>query len=84
MLPHKPTSSLIPIHSQMLFSPHINNIVYGAVKSLNFVRQNLNNCNECVKATAYLRLVSTKLECASAVWDPHLTKDTNTIKENKE
>jgi len=49
------------------------------MKSLNFVRRNLHNCNESVKAAAYLRLVRSKLEYASAVWDPHLIKDINSI-----
>jgi len=67
-------------HSQMSFSPHINNIANNPMKSLNFVRWNLNDCNESVKATAYLGLVHPKLEYASAaVWDLHLSKDINTI-----
>ena len=66
-------------HYQMSFSPHINNIVNGAIKSLNFVRRNLHNCNESVKAAAYLGLVHPKLEYTSTVWDPHLIKDINSI-----
>jgi len=53
----------------MSFSPHINNTVRNARKILNFVRQNLNNCNETTKATAYLGLVCPESEYASAVWD---------------
>ena len=54
-------------------------MVNGAIKSLNFVRRNLHNCNESVKAAAYLGLVCLKLEYASTVWDPHLITDINSI-----
>ena len=66
-------------HSFMSFSPHINNIASDAVKSLNFVRRNLSKCDESIKSAAYLGLIRPKLEYASAVWDPHLSKDINTI-----
>ena len=66
-------------HSQISFSPHINNTVSNAMKTLNFVRRNLNKCDESTKAAAYLGLVRPKLEYASAVWDPHLSKDVNAI-----
>ena len=36
-------------HYHMSFFPHINNIVNGSVKSLNFVKRNLHNRNEKVK-----------------------------------
>ena len=63
----------------MLFSSHINNVTRNAIKSLNFVRRNLNKCDESVKSAAYLGLVHPKLEDASAVLDPHLSKDITTI-----
>ena len=63
----------------MSFSPQINNITSSAIKSLNFVRHNLNKCDESVKSAAYLGLVRPKLEYASSVWDPHLSKDIQAI-----
>ena len=66
-------------HSSMSFSPHISNITSNAIKSLNFVRRNLNNCDESVKSAAYLGLIRPKLEYASSVWDPHLSKDIQAI-----
>jgi len=61
----------ILFNSHMSFSMHINTIISNAMKTLNFVRQNVHNCNESTKAAAYLGLVRPKLEYASAVWDPH-------------
>ena len=66
-------------HSLMSFSPHINNMAKNAIKSLNFVRRNLNKCDELVKCVAYLSLVRLKLEYASSMWDQHLSKDIQTI-----
>ena len=63
----------------MSFSTHINNIASNAIKSLNFVRCNLNKCEESVMSAAYLGLIHPKLEYASAVWDPYLLKDINAI-----
>jgi len=54
-------------HSMMSFSPHINVITSNAIKSLNFVRRNLSNCNESVKAAVYLGLIQPKLEYTSSV-----------------
>ena len=56
----------------MSFSPHINTITSYAIKSLNFVRCKR---DESIKSVAYLGLICSKLEYASAVWDPHLLKD---------
>jgi len=51
-------------------------ITSNAIKPLNFVRR---NCDESVKAAAYLGLIQPKLEYASSVWDPHLSKDIHTV-----
>ena len=66
-------------HSMMSFSPHINMITSNAIKSLNFVRCNISNCDESVKAAAYLGLIWPKLEYASSVWDPHVSKDIHAV-----
>jgi len=68
----------------MSFSPLINNIASSTIRSLNFVRQSLAKCNESVKSAAYLGLVRPKLECTSSVWDPHLSKDIQSIAMNPE
>ena len=70
---------VVLFHSQMSFSTHINNIASNATKSLNFVRRNLNNCEESVKSAAYPGSIRPKLEYASAVWDLYLSKDINAI-----
>ena len=69
-------------HSMMSFfiiSPHINMITSSAIKSLNFVRCYLSNCDEPGKAAAYLGMIRLKLEYASSVWDTHLSKDIHAV-----
>ena len=51
----------------------------NAIKSLNFARRNLSNCDESVKFAAHLGLIQPKLEYASSVWDPHLSKDIQAV-----
>jgi len=68
----------------MSFSPHINNITSSAIKTLSFVRRNLNRCGQSVKSAAYLGLVRPKLEFASSVWDPHLSKDIQAVRQYRE
>jgi len=69
----------VRFHSTMSFSPHINMISSNAVKSLNFARRNLSNCEESVKSAVYLGLILPKLEYVSSVWDPHLSKDIQAV-----
>jgi len=57
----------ILFHSQMSFSTLINNIANNAMK---FVRRNLNDCNESLKALGLVRICSLDL---------HLPKNINTI-----
>ena len=57
---------------------HVNNI--NAIKSLNFVRCNL---NESIPLT-YLGLIRPKIKCTSTVWDPCLFKDITTIERVQE
>ena len=69
----------ILFHSSMSFTPHINNISSSAIKTLNFMRCNLNKCAESVKSAAYLGLVRPKLEYASSMWDHYLSKNIQAI-----
>jgi len=66
-------------HSMTSFSPHINLITSSAIKSLNFLRRNLTNRDESVKAAGYLGLIRPKLEYASSVWNPHLSKEIHAV-----
>ena len=56
-------------------------LISHAIKSLNFVRLNLNSCTnlKSVESAAHLRLICPKLEYATTVWDPCLLKDITTI-----
>ena len=44
-------------------------------RALGFIKRNLRDCPENVRATAYTALVRPITEYASCAWDPHLQKD---------
>ena len=64
----------------MSFSPHINQIISKATKMLNFIKRNLYRCSAETKCLAYISIVRPLLEYGSAVWDPYLQKDIQSIK----
>ena len=46
---------------------------------LNFVKCNLDRCSAETKCLAYISVVRPLLEYGSAVWDPYLQKDIQSI-----
>ena len=63
----------------MSFSPHINQIISKATRMLNFVKHNLYRCSAETKCLAYISIMRPLLEYGSAVWDPYLQKDIQSI-----
>ena len=49
--------------------------IYQYISTLGFVRRNIQNCPVQTRRAAYLALVRSSLEYASAVWDPHIQQD---------
>ncbi len=69
----------VTISDELSWSPHVENITSKANKVLGILRRNLKHCPTNLKETAYLSMVRSILEYASAVWDPYLQKDINLI-----
>jgi len=67
------------LESALLFRSHLEKIINKATRMLNFLRRNLYRCNQEVRCTAYTHLVRPVLEYASAVWDPYLVRDINSL-----
>ena len=65
--------------SKMSFSPHINQVISKATRMLNFVKRNLYRCSAETKSLAYTSIVRPLLEYGSAVWDPYLQKNMQSI-----
>ncbi len=61
------------------FTSHINFITARANSTLGFLRRNLKRCPQNMKEMAYFNLVRSKVEYASAIWDPYLAKDVNKL-----
>ncbi len=69
----------VTISDDLSWSPHVEYIANKANKVLGVLRRNLKHCPAELKETAYLSMVRSILEYASAVWDPHLQKDIGLI-----
>ncbi|KAG1706167.1 Carcinine transporter [Nymphon striatum] len=61
------------------WNAHINKIVKKANSTLGFVKRNLYSCSEQTKHAAYVTIVRPHLEYASAVWDPYIQDQINSI-----
>ena len=61
----------VHLDKSLKWKHHVEHIVAKANRSLGFLKRNLHQCPERVKAQAYLALVRPILEYASAAWDPH-------------
>ena len=69
----------VTVTNKMKWNSHVDEMVSTANRTLGFLRRNLNQCPPKVKAHAYTALVRPTLEYASAVWDPHSTKNTKKL-----
>ena len=65
--------------SKISFSPHINQVISKATRMLNFVNHNVYRCSAETKSLAYTSIVRPLLEYGSAVWDPYLQKNIQSI-----
>jgi len=65
----------VTISENLQWNNHISAISAKACKILGFLRRNLKGCPRDLKQLAYFSLIRSKLEYASAIWDPHLEKD---------
>ena len=64
----------VEFQNNIRWDNHINKIINSASKTLGMVRRNLWGCSKQTKSLAYVTLVRPKIEFASSVWDPYLSK----------
>ena len=67
------------ITEDLNWTPHVEYITGKANKVLGLLRRNLIDCPQELKEIAYISMVRSILEYASAVWDPHLAKDKSAL-----
>lgn len=64
----------VHITSDLTWSLHINHIVNNANRTLGYLRRNFSSAPASLKLLLYKTLIRSKLEYASAVWDPSTAK----------
>ncbi|KAG1684579.1 hypothetical protein GQR58_009384 [Nymphon striatum] len=69
----------VRLSDDLRWNAHINKIVKKANSTLGFVKRNLYSCSEQTKHAAYVTIVRPHLEYASAVWDPYIQDQINSI-----
>ena len=69
----------IELQSDLRWTTHIQNTANKAQKTLNILKRNIEQASTTVKSQAYKTIVRPQLEYASAIWDPHTTKDTYSL-----
>ena len=65
----------VTVASNLQWEPNISGITAKANRTLGVLRRNLRSCPRQLRQRAYFSLVRSKLEYASAAWDPYLIKD---------
>ena len=69
----------VRLTSKLNWKEHCDRISNKANRSLGLVKRTLKPCNPEVKERAYKALIRPLLEYASAAWNPHTNRDTETI-----
>ena len=67
------------LSQDMTWNPHISYITSKANQKLGFIKRNLKGSPQELKRLAYISLVRSGMEYASTVWDPHLSKDKDSM-----
>jgi len=67
------------LSQDMTWNPHISYIMSKANQKLGFIKRNLKGNLQELKHLAYISLVRSGMEYASTVWDPHLSKDKDSM-----
>ena len=67
------------ISNELEWSTHIADATWKGNCTLGFIHRNLKSCPTKLKESAYITLVRSVPEYGATLWDPHLTKDINSL-----
>ena len=69
----------VTLSNDLQWNKHIQSLSSKASSTLGLLRRNLHGCPTKLREQAYVSLIRSKVEYCSAIWDPYLIKDINTI-----
>ena len=69
----------VSLSCDMEWAKHIQQITSSCCSTVGLLHRNLSGCPVQLRERAYISLIRSRLEYASAVWDPHLTKHINSL-----
>ena len=69
----------VTLSDDLQWSKHISNLSVKASSTLGLLRRNLSQCPQALREQAYISLIKSRLEYCSAIWDPHLVKDIDSL-----
>ena len=73
----------VTLSHDLTWGSHIAKITTKANQKLRFIKWNLRGSPRELKHLAYIAFLRSSLEYESAVWDPHLTKDRDSIEKTQ-
>jgi len=74
----------VNITAKLDWNEHVEKVVKKSNQTLGFLRRNLKNAPEKMRAAAYKILVRPQAEYATTIWDPHTKELTKKLEKDKE
>ncbi len=71
----------VTLSHDLSWRTHINKISQKASQKLEFIKRNLKGCPRVLKHLVYIAFVRSGMEYASSIWEPHFTKDRDTLEQ---
>ena len=69
----------VSLNCDMEWAKHIQQVTSSCSSTIGLLHRNLSGCPVQLQERAYISLIRSRLEYASAIWDPHMKKHINSL-----